>query len=176
MAGAPGKTSFSAAWNESQVMNNVLDLATGPTATWTQIIGKAGSYRTDSGKLVRWNVEEVKDGVSIRVMVEPSGDGFIIAYPNKLRGLQVNELVTPANIIIKVLNEFNGSFPVETEENVRDLVEHTETGVALCVLCSQIFEFGIELSAHKKSQLMKAANLMGISLSDLDGMTEQLGT
>ena len=62
-------------------MNNVSDLATDPTATWIQLTGKAGSDSTTSGKPVRWAVDGVRDGLSIRVIVEPRGEGIITAYP-----------------------------------------------------------------------------------------------
>ena len=82
--------------------------------------------------------------------------------------------MTPAAIIINVLNDVKERFPDGTAKNVRELVEHNEPGVALHILCSQILEFGIELPAHKKSRLITAACLMGIPLSDLDGLDERV--
>lgn len=79
--GAPGKTAFPSTWTESQIMHNVSDLATDPSATWTQLTGRAGANYTSKGAPVRWAVEGVRDGVSIRVIVEPRGEGIITAYP-----------------------------------------------------------------------------------------------
>ena len=79
--GAPGKTPFPPSWSASQIMHNVSDLATDPTATWTQLTGRAGSDLTTSGKPVRWAVDGVRDGISIRVIVEPRGEGIITAHP-----------------------------------------------------------------------------------------------
>ncbi|WP_371231666.1 filamentous hemagglutinin N-terminal domain-containing protein [Pseudomonas sp. QE6] len=79
--GAPGKTAFPASWNGDKVMHNVSDLATDPKASWTQLTGKPGAQLTTKGKPVRWAVEGVRDGVSIRVIVEPHGEGVITAYP-----------------------------------------------------------------------------------------------
>ncbi|GLZ86015.1 hypothetical protein Pres01_20660 [Metapseudomonas resinovorans] len=79
--GAPGKTAFPASWNGDKVMHNVSDLATDPKASWTQLTGKPGAQFTTKGKPVRWAVEGVRDGVSIRVIVEPHGEGVITAYP-----------------------------------------------------------------------------------------------
>jgi len=62
-------------------MHNVSDLATDASASWTQLTGKAGADFTASGKPVRWAVEGVRDGVPIRVIVEPRGEGIITAYP-----------------------------------------------------------------------------------------------
>lgn len=81
--GAPGKTPFPASWSEGQVMHNVSDLATDASASWTQITGKAGADFTASGKPVRWAVEGIRDGVPIRVIVEPRGEGIITAYPKQ---------------------------------------------------------------------------------------------
>ncbi|EOG4616539.1 EndoU domain-containing protein [Pseudomonas aeruginosa] len=79
--GAPGKTAFPASWNGDKVMHNVSDLATDPKASWTQLTGKPGAQFTTKGKPVRWAVEGVRDGVNIRVIVEPHGEGIITAYP-----------------------------------------------------------------------------------------------
>ncbi|MDE3739086.1 DUF637 domain-containing protein [Pseudomonas resinovorans] len=79
--GAAGKTAFPATWNGNKVMHNVSDLATDPKASWTQLTGKPGAQFTTKGKPVRWAVEGVRDGVNIRVIVEPHGEGIITAYP-----------------------------------------------------------------------------------------------
>ncbi|MGO4282593.1 EndoU domain-containing protein, partial [Cupriavidus sp. RAF20_2] len=81
--GAPGKTAFPSVWTESQIMHNVSDLATDPTAKWTQLTGKAGADYTSKGAPVRWAVEGVRDGVQVRVIVEPRGEGIITAYPKQ---------------------------------------------------------------------------------------------
>lgn len=64
-------------------MHNVSDLATDATAIWTQLTGKAGADFTASGKPVRWPVEGVRDGITVRVIVESRGQGIITAYPKK---------------------------------------------------------------------------------------------
>ncbi|WP_171016353.1 DUF637 domain-containing protein [Pseudomonas sp. F(2018)] len=79
--GAPGKTAFPASWDGDKVMHHVSDLATDPKASWTQISGKPGAQFTLKGKPVRWAVEGVRDGINIRVIVEPQGEGIITAYP-----------------------------------------------------------------------------------------------
>ena len=81
--GAPGKTAFPSTWSKEQIMHNVSDLATDSTAAWTQLTGKAGADFTASGKPVRWAVDGVRDGVPVRVIVEPRGEGIITAYPKQ---------------------------------------------------------------------------------------------
>ena len=87
LTGASGKTPFPSSWSERQVMHNVSDLATDPNATWTQLTGKPGSDFTASGKPVRWSVEGSRDGVLIRVIVEPRSEGIITAYPQSKKGV-----------------------------------------------------------------------------------------
>ncbi len=79
--GSPGKSAFPSTWSREQIMHNVSDLATDSTATWTQLSGKPGADFTASGKPVRWAVEGTRDGVPVRVIVEPRGEGIITAYP-----------------------------------------------------------------------------------------------
>lgn len=81
--GAPGKTAFPSSWSSEDVMHYVSDLATDPKATWTQLSGKPGAQFTTKGNPVRWAVEGVRDGVNVRVIVEPFGEGIITAYPTK---------------------------------------------------------------------------------------------
>ena len=71
-----------------------------------------------------------------------------------------------------VLGEIGASFPDETVRNVGELIEHNESGVALDILCSQIFEYGIELSSERRARLKDAACLMDIPLSQLDGLAD----
>lgn len=79
--GAPGKTPFPDSWSVDKIMHSVSDLATDPNASWTQLTGKPGAQYTTKGKPVRWAVEGVYDGVNVRVIVEPNGEGIITAYP-----------------------------------------------------------------------------------------------
>lgn len=63
-------------------MHVVSDLTTDPGATWTQRSGKAGAQFTNIGKPVRWAVEGVRDGVNVRVIVEPHGEGSLLYIQN----------------------------------------------------------------------------------------------
>ncbi len=82
----------------------------------------------------------------------------------------MNEFHKPEAIIMAVLDDMRASFPDETVRNVGELVEHNEAGLALDILCSQIFEYGIQLSGGDSARLKEAAYLMGIPLSHLDGL------
>jgi len=79
---------------------------------------------------------------------------------------------TPEAMIMAVVNEIGAHFPDETAKNVGELVEHDEAGVALDILCTQIFEYGIQLSGENSAKLKEAACLMGIPSSQLDGLTK----
>lgn len=82
----------------------------------------------------------------------------------------MSESTTPEVIIMNVLNEIGSKLPDETVKSVSELVDHKEPGVALDVLCSQIFEYDLNLSGVNRSKLKKAAHLMSIPLSQLDGI------
>jgi hypothetical protein len=82
----------------------------------------------------------------------------------------MNKFTTPGANIMAVIDEIGENFIDGTVGNVRELVDHNEAGVALDILCSKIFEYGIKLSACNKSRLEMAACLMEIYLEDLDGL------
>jgi len=79
--GAPGKTPFPETWSGEQIMQNVSDVATDPSLSWVQQTGKAGSWFTKAGDPARFSVTGVKDGVTIKVILEPAGEGIITAHP-----------------------------------------------------------------------------------------------
>ncbi|MFP3754403.1 MafI family immunity protein [Cupriavidus sp. SIMBA_020] len=76
------------------------------------------------------------------------------------------------SIIATVLNEVASAFPDDTPKNVRELLDHGEPGVALEVLYAQLIEYQIEFSPDLKSRMRTAADLMGMSIANLDGASE----
>jgi hypothetical protein len=48
---------------------------------WQHLTGRAGAEFTRAGDPVRFAVEGVRDGIKIRVILEPGGEGIITAYP-----------------------------------------------------------------------------------------------
>lgn len=62
-------------WDADKVMHEVSDIATDPKLTWTP-------GRVVNGKQ-RYEVTGVRDGVKIKVIVEPTGEGIITAFPTK---------------------------------------------------------------------------------------------
>jgi hypothetical protein len=78
----------------------------------------------------------------------------------------------PEPIIMAVLNEIGTSFPNRTVQHLTELIDHNETGIALEVLCNQIFECGLDLSQLHKSSLKEAARLMNIPLLQLEGLAD----
>lgn len=78
--------------------------------------------------------------------------------------------MTHAAYIKAVLDEIGKKFADDTAGNVLELIEHNEPGVALNILCAQIFEYGIEISADNRFRLKNAASLMGLPLSETDGL------
>jgi RHS repeat-associated protein len=76
----PGKTGFPPGWDASKIMHEVSDIATSPTSTFTRPDGKTDLYYK-SGKPARFTGTETRDGVPIKVVTEPAGEGVITAHP-----------------------------------------------------------------------------------------------
>jgi filamentous hemagglutinin len=81
--GLPGKTPFPQGWSGDTIMQHASDIATDPSLPWVQQTGKAGSLFTKSGAPARFKVTGVRDGVTIKVVVEPAGEGIVTAHPVK---------------------------------------------------------------------------------------------
>lgn len=52
-----------------------------PSLTWVQQTGKTGATLTKRGMPVRYAVTGSRYGQSIRIVVEPGGEGIITAHP-----------------------------------------------------------------------------------------------
>jgi len=76
-----GKTEFPAAWSDDLTLHHVSDIVTDPNLPWIQQTGKAGAEFTKNGDPVRFFIDGVRDGVNVRVIVEPGGEGIITAFP-----------------------------------------------------------------------------------------------
>lgn len=74
----------------------------------------------------------------------------------------------PEKIIGAVLEELSGCFSDDTEANVKGLLSSGEPGVGLEVLCSQLVEFDIPVSANVKEQLKLVARVMEMDIEELD--------
>jgi hypothetical protein len=79
--GLPNKSLFPSSWSEGQIMNHVSDIATDPSLSWIQQTGKPGALFTRNGDPVRYFVDGVRDGTTIRVVLEPGVEGIITAFP-----------------------------------------------------------------------------------------------
>lgn len=79
--GAPEKSAFPRDWSDDQIMHHVSDVATDPNLQWIQQTGKPGADFTRVGDPVRYYVDGVREGVDMRVILEPGGEGIITAFP-----------------------------------------------------------------------------------------------
>jgi hypothetical protein len=79
--GEAGNTWFPKGWSDDKIMHSVSDIATDPSLTWIQQTGRAGAAFTRGGAPVRYTVEGVRDGVKIRVVLQPGGEGIITGFP-----------------------------------------------------------------------------------------------
>ncbi len=79
--GEAGNTWFPKGWSDDKIMHSISDIATDPSLTWVQQTGRAGAAFTRGGAPVRYTVEGVSDGVKMRVVLEPGGEGIITGFP-----------------------------------------------------------------------------------------------
>jgi hypothetical protein len=62
-------------------MHNISDIATDPKIEWMQITGKNGAEFTRNGLPVRYQAIGNRDGIPIKTIIEPGGEGIITGYP-----------------------------------------------------------------------------------------------
>jgi hypothetical protein len=79
--GKPEKTVFPKTWDGDKIMFYISDIVTDPGITWRQLDGVPGSAYTRAGKPARFEAVGTREGVEIRVVVEPAGEGIISGYP-----------------------------------------------------------------------------------------------
>jgi RHS repeat-associated protein len=79
--GAPGKTPFPRDWSSEKIMSNVSDIATDPNLRWIQQTGVPGTSFTRAGDPARFFVTGVRDGIAVKVVIEPAGEGIVTAHP-----------------------------------------------------------------------------------------------
>lgn len=78
--GLRGKTPFPKHWSPDDIARHVSDIATDPFST-VKGGGVGGGLFTKKGNPARFRIYGVRDGVPIRVVVEPAGEGIITAFP-----------------------------------------------------------------------------------------------
>ncbi|WP_442880294.1 EndoU domain-containing protein [Arthrobacter sp. S2(2024)] len=81
MGGEAGNTWFPHSWSDDKIMHEVSDIATDPSLTWVQQTGSLGADFTRAGDPVKYRVEGVRDGLKIRVIIQPGGEGIITGFP-----------------------------------------------------------------------------------------------
>jgi hypothetical protein len=101
-ARVPDKSEFPPSWTESEILEVAADLATNPGLKWEQIDGPGegtihsgypGPKFTNSGKPVRYRIVDqagnlpIVNGVTIRVIIQPDGEGVITAVPISGQGV-----------------------------------------------------------------------------------------
>ena len=79
--GLPGKTPFPESWSAPKILHGVSDIVTDPAVPWVNQTGKQGAFFTAAGNPARWKAVVVWDGVKIKVIYEPAGEGIITAHP-----------------------------------------------------------------------------------------------
>ncbi len=78
--GASGKTPFPQDWTPEKILKEVSAIAIDPDIIWKRADGKTELYYK-SGKPARFSAISVQAGVTIKVIIEPAGEGIITAHP-----------------------------------------------------------------------------------------------
>jgi len=78
--GNPGKTPFPATWSDAKILTAIAEIVTDPNNAWTPQTGNGGFF-TKAGNPARFIVEGTHDGLPVKVIIEPTGEGIITAFP-----------------------------------------------------------------------------------------------
>lgn len=64
-----------------QIMHYISEIAKNPNIKWQQCTGKLGERFAKSGLPVRLQAVGKCEGINIKVIIEPEGEGIITGYP-----------------------------------------------------------------------------------------------
>ena len=78
----PNKSEFPRLWSGDKTMHNISDIATDPNISWNFSRGKMGSAITNRGHPTRCFAIGEREGIKIKVVIEPYHEGIISAYTN----------------------------------------------------------------------------------------------
>jgi len=78
--GAPGKTPFPQEWSDDEIMAHISDIVADPRSTWSEG-GPGGALLTKTGRPARFVVRGERQGIQIKVVTAPAGEGVVTAYP-----------------------------------------------------------------------------------------------
>lgn len=95
--GQPKKTPFPRDWSDEKIMETISDIATDPRLKWVQRQGRPGATTYNNGAPMRYRVDGAREGISIRVGVEPGGEGIITGFPTQWQPLKA----TPAELVLR---------------------------------------------------------------------------
>jgi hypothetical protein len=73
-----------------------------------------------------------------------------------------NEIIS---ILYDLLNEVKDKLRPEDEMYIKEFIEHNELGLAYETLCTQIYEYGVQISPTSYEKIIFCGNSMGIEPS-----------
>ncbi len=80
--GAPQvKSLFPQSWTSIDIQEAVAQIVRDPNLQWRQQTGSGDSLFTRSGEAAKYVVESTVNGVKIRVIIQPAGEGVVTAFP-----------------------------------------------------------------------------------------------
>jgi hypothetical protein len=162
-----GKTLFPRGWSSQQIMHNASGIATDPSLSWVQQTGKAGADFTKNGDAVRFYMDGVRDGVHMRVIIEPGGRGNHHRLPDPMTGEAKRALALAEELRARLNNAVG--LPDRDLESIGVLVDAGELAIALETLCTQIYEYDLEPSAVERDRLRALGEELGVAVPHLLG-------
>ncbi len=79
--GKPDKSVFPSSWSSEKIMHYISDIATDGSIRWSQSSGIAGSLTTKKGTSARFIAIGTREGITIKTIIEPAGQGIITGFP-----------------------------------------------------------------------------------------------
>jgi hypothetical protein len=100
-------------------------------------------------------------------IVEPcaGNEGFITLFPKQ--GVAMALRAKIEQDLLQILSVFAERLPGNDLKNVRELFVHNECGIGLEILCSQLNEYEVELTALEVDSLISFADELGVDISYL---------
>jgi hypothetical protein len=80
----------------------------------------------------------------------------------------------PEAILLSVIGKIGHLFPDDTANNVTELATHSEPGIALETLCTQIDEHQLSIDADTFNDIMQVAILIGLYPAELETIKASL--
>ncbi|KKM44258.1 EndoU domain-containing protein [Rathayibacter toxicus] len=164
--GKPGKITFPRGWSKEKVRHYILDIANDPRLTWKPHYENVVGNFTKSGTSVRFTVFGVREGITIKVVIEPFGEGILTAYPSSEEPKK-----TPKNVrgsdyydikYLQLISDLEGLLSPDTIAEATDFVVYDEHIICLELIVHNLEEIDLPIPADVLDRLRKYSAGIGM--------------